>query len=200
MTTALLIRHGETDAVGKLLAGWIPGWHLNTRGKRQAERLAERLAHIPISAIYSSPLERTIETAEHIARLHGLPVRPVADLGEVRQGAWEGKSFAELKNDDDWKQYNSVRTMGHAPGGELAAETQARMVRALDCLAARHVGETIVMVSHGDPLRYLLAWCLGIPMDLALRFDIGTGSLSVLQVADGGPHVLSINEFGDAHV
>src|SRR5437764_2130754 len=96
MTTFLLIRHGETDAVGKSLMGWRPGLHLNTRGKGQAEELAKTLCELPIRAVYTSPLERAIETAEPLARRHGLSPIPLPDLGEMHLGEWEGLSMTEL--------------------------------------------------------------------------------------------------------
>src|SRR5437764_14516738 len=110
MTTFLLIRHGETDAVGKSLMGWMPGWHLNNRGKQQTEKLAERLARLPIRAVYTSPLERAVETAELIAVKHGLAPEPVQDLGEVHMGEWEGLSMRELERRQDWKMFNTLRS------------------------------------------------------------------------------------------
>ena len=89
MTTFLLIRHGETDAVGKSIMGWRPGWHLNANGRRQVERLAEKLARVPIRAIYTSPLERAVETAAAVAKPHGIAPRLHPDLGEFHAGAKE---------------------------------------------------------------------------------------------------------------
>src|SRR4051812_30297042 len=129
MTTFLLIRHGETDAVGKTIMGWQPGWHLNANGRRQAELLAARLARIPIRAIYASPLERAMQTAEPMALTHNLTVQPVDDLGEIRFGEWEGRSIAELDRLPDWQRFNSFRSGTQPPGGEFLFEVQARMLR-----------------------------------------------------------------------
>ena len=197
MTTFLLIRHGETDANGKWLAGWTPGLHLNARGRRQAEYLAEVLATPVITAVYTSPLERALETAEPIARRHGLSPRPVQDLGELLFGDWEGMSFVELDGREDWRRFNTCRGNVRPPGGELMMESQVRMARQLECLAKRHPHEQIGLVSHGDPLRSLIAYCLGIPLDLMLRFEISPGSLSVVQSEPWGACVLSLNQTGE---
>lgn len=194
MTTFLLVRHGETDAVGKLVAGWMPGWHLNRNGQKQAERLARKLANRPIAAVYTSPLERTVETAEPIAHAHGLTIRPIDDLGEVHAGDWEGKSFAELQHRDDWRRFNAHRGSARPPGGELMLEVQTRMVRQIQSLAGGHPEHTVVVVTHGDPLRSLVAHYLGIPMDLISRFEISPGSLTTLQISPEDSCLLSLND------
>src|ERR1700694_3380622 len=96
MTTVLLIRPGETDPVGKSIMGSAPGWHLNEAGKAQAAKLAQRLSRLPIQAIYTSPLERAVETAQPIANVQQLELNPLEDLGELRMGVWEGKTLREL--------------------------------------------------------------------------------------------------------
>ena len=197
MTTFLLIRHGETDANGKWLAGRSPGVPLNARGRRQAIQLAELLATPVLAAVYTSPLERALETAEPIARRHGLSPRPVEDLGELLFGEWEGKSFAELDGREDWRRFNTCRGLVRPPGGELMMESQVRMVGQLECLGERHPDEQIALVSHGDPLRSLIAHCMGIPLDFMLRFDIDPGSLSVVRSEPWGTRVLSLNQTGE---
>jgi probable phosphoglycerate mutase len=173
--------------------GWNPGWHLNAAGRAQAERLAARLANLPIRAIYTSPLERAIETAVAIARPHALEPERDGELGEVRFGAWEGLAIAELEQRADFRRYNQFRSGIRPPGGELMIEVQGRMVRETVRLAERHNGETVALVSHGDPLRVLLAYCLGIPLDLLLRFEVGTASVSVVEMAEWGPRVMHLN-------
>jgi len=194
MTTFLLIRHGDTDAIGQTLAGWTPGWHLNARGKQQAERLAQRLAERPIRAVYTSPLERTVETAEPIARRHGLEAQLVEALGEIRLGEWEGRPFKELDPREDWRKFNAFRSGTRAPGGELMIETQTRMVQQITSLCERHPSDTVALVSHADPLRAVVAYFLGMPLDLVSRLEIGPASLTVLQVHGWGARVLSLNE------
>src|SRR5688572_29144837 len=98
MTTFLLVRHGDTGAIGKYLTGWTPGWRLNDQGKQQVRLLAQKLSDFPIKAVYTSPLERAVETAEALAVPHGLAARIRDRLGEFRLGDWEGKSFEELEH------------------------------------------------------------------------------------------------------
>ncbi|MEK7785772.1 MAG: histidine phosphatase family protein, partial [Chloroflexota bacterium] len=104
MTDILLIRHGENEYTRKgKLAGWTPGVHLNETGKAQAEALAERLAQAPIKAIYSSPLERALETAGPLAQARKLPVQKCEGIGEVRYGEWTGRSLKVLARTKLWK-------------------------------------------------------------------------------------------------
>lgn len=154
------------------------------------------MAPIPIRAIYASPLERAIETAEAVARPHGLAVQADPELGEMHLGQWEGVGIAELDRREDWKRFNSYRSGVRAPGGELMLETQSRMIRRLDCLRQQHPEETIAIVSHGDPLRAVIAHHLGIPLDLLLRFEISPASVSVVEAAEWGARVLCVNETG----
>lgn len=102
------------------------------------------------------------------------------DLGEMRFGQWEGRTFEELEQDSLWRQFNTERSTVRPPGGELMIETQARMVRAIAGLREHHPDETLVIVSHADPLRALVAHCMGIPLDLLLRFEISPAAITVL--------------------
>jgi len=147
-----------------------------------------------MAAIYSSPLERAIETARALGVPHELEPRIEDDLGEFRAGEWEGLAFSELEGRDDWRRFNQFRSGARAPGGETMIETQARMVRQLGMLRGSHPDATVVVVSHGDPLRSVVAYYLGIPLDLMLRFEIGTASLSVLELSEWEARVMSVNQ------
>lgn len=193
MTTFLLIRHGETDATGRYLSGWLPGSHLNQRGREQARSLDELLAAAPIQAVYSSPLERAIETAEPLAARRGLDVRVETDLGEMCFGQWEGMTFAALDGQDEWRRFNVYRSGVRAPGGELMSEAQLRMVRRMERLRMQHRGQCVALVSHGDPLRAALAHYLGISLDHLLRFEIDPASVSVVEASDWNVRVLCMN-------
>jgi len=197
MTTLFLIRHGETDAVGNSIMGWLPGCHLNPTGKAQAEQLAQRLSRYPIRAIYTSPLERAVETAQPLAGRLGLELHRSNELGELHVGAWEGLSFQELEGKEEWRRFNAFRSGTRAPQGELMIEAQVRMVRQLECFQQRHSGEYVAVVSHADPLRAALAHYAGIPIDLALRLEISPTSVSVVELTDWAPRILCINSTGD---
>lgn len=201
MTTLLLIRHAETDAVGKLLSGWLPGWHLNAKGKQQAQELARKLASVPLRAVYTSPLERAVETAMPVAASHDLVPVPLPELGELYAGEWEGRTFQELANQEEWRRFNVSREDTCPPGGESMRELQQRMLRQFRRLSARHEGERIAIVSHADPLRAALVAMLGQSLDFMLRFEIEPASVSVIEVSQpdehpGQWHVSSINQTG----
>jgi len=193
MTTFLLIRHGDTDAIGSVMAGWAPGWHLNPRGRQRAEKLAERLAGVAIRAVYASPLERAIETAEAVAKPHGIEPRPDPELGEFHAGEWEGLAIDDLDRQEEWRRFNHFRGGTRAPGGELMIETQARMIRRAQALRQEHEGETIGIVSHGDPLRAVVAFYMGIPIDMLLRFEISPASVSIVELSEWGARVICVN-------
>jgi probable phosphoglycerate mutase len=194
MATFYLIRHATNDYVGKAIAGWTPGVSLNTEGRDQAERLAWKLLGRGITRIYSSPLERALETAAPIAKALGLKVDVRDALGEVRFGEWTGKRIDEVERDPRWKLFNQYRSGTRAPGGELMLESQARIVGELESLRARHGDETVAVVSHSDIIRAALIYYAGIPVDLYQRLEISPASFSVLALNDCGPRILSLNE------
>lgn len=196
MTTFYLVRHGANDSVGNGLAGRRAGVPLNTLGRAQADWAAERLAKEAIEAVYSSPMERTRETAEAISRRTGAALQLEEQLNEVDFGEWTGLAFNDLARDPRWEHFNQRRSLTRAPGGELMLEVQARMVTALDRLKERHPKGRIAVVSHGDPVRSVLAYYAGIPIDLMQRFEIDLASISVLVMEGGGALIRCINHRG----
>jgi probable phosphoglycerate mutase len=194
MTTILLIRHAHTEWIGKAIAGHTPGVGLSAEGTRQAEALARRLRELPVSAIYSSPLQRTLETAEPLARELRLAVQQRLRLIEVDFGSWTGKSMSELEADPLWTRFNSLRSSTRAPGGELMLDVQSRMVDELEDIRSRHAGETVAAISHQDSIKAALAHYAGIPLDLFHRFEVSPASVSVLRLADWGPRIVTVNQ------
>jgi broad specificity phosphatase PhoE len=193
-STILLVRHGHTDAVGQWLAGRSEGVPLNQAGRAQAERLRTRLSSINIAAIYSSPLQRAVETAGPLARERGLRVEPRLELAEVDFGDWNGERFDTLAADPRWTRFNSYRSMADVPRGERALDVQARIVRALEDLRVLHPGQTIVCVSHADVIRLAVLYIAGAPIDFIHRFDITPGSITAIALSDGGASLLYVNE------
>ena len=193
MTTFLLIRHAMCDPVGRSIAGRAPGVHLNELGRAQAERLAQRLAGVPLDAVYTSPLERARETAEPLARRLGLAVRVVEALGELDFGDWTGRALAELDALGDWRRFNALRSITGAPGGELMLEVQARVVRALEAMRREHPDGRCAVVSHGDVVRGAIAHYAGVPLDFLQRLEVGPASVSVLRVTETEVAVRAIN-------
>jgi broad specificity phosphatase PhoE len=191
--TFLLIRHGTNPKVGKGLTGWLPGVSLDDNGRHQAEHLAEKLAEVPVAAIYSSPLERTIETAEPLARLKRLEIIRDPAFGEINFGEWQGKDYAEIEDDLRWKRFNSFRSGSTAPGGESMLDTQARMVRRIFAIAPEYAGKTVAIFSHADAIKSAISYMLGIPLDFHQRLEISPASTTTLIVYDGIPIVQSVN-------
>ena len=189
----LLIRHATNDWVGKRLAGWTPGVHLNDEGRAQAVALARRLAVIPLDAIYCSPLERTLETAEPLAAAHGLNIEIREALGESRIGDWTGRTLEELQKEDLWAVVQAYPGGVRFPGGESMHETQARMVAALDAIRGAHPGQTVAVVSHSDPIKLAVAYYAGLPLDLFQRLVISPASVTALAFSRFGPRLVCMN-------
>lgn len=196
MTTFLLIRHGHTEWIGKALAGHTPGIGLSQEGIRQAERLADRLRNLPVTAIYSSPLQRTLETAEVLAQTLDLRVEPRLGLIEVNFGDWTGMTLSELEGDPLWVRYNTLRSMTRPPNGDLMLDVQSRMTAELEQLRELHPNQMVAVVSHQDAIKATLAHYAGIPLDLFHRFEVHPASLSILELADWGPRIVTVNSTG----
>ncbi len=194
-TTLLLVRHGETTTTGKVLPGRAPGLHLSTRGTEQAERVAARLAQLPRRphALYVSPLERTRETARPITRELGVRARVHRGLLECDFGEWTGQSLSALRKRREWSQVQHSPSTFRFPSGESFAEMQSRIWGALVDIAARHRGETVVCVSHADPIKAAVTFAQGTPLDLFQRTVISTCSVSALVLGDSTPLVLAVN-------
>jgi probable phosphomutase (TIGR03848 family) len=196
VTTLLLIRHGANDWVHGRLAGWTPGVHLNEEGRRQAATLAARLALLPIDALYSSPLDRTVETAQAIAGPRGLPLRLVEGLGEVRYGEWQGAELKELYKHELWPGVQFYPSGTRFPGGETLGEAQVRMVATLDALRAQHPKGVIAVVSHADIIKLAVAYYIGMHIDLFQRLEISPCSATALLFTRMGPRLLAYNDTG----
>lgn len=196
MTRFVLVRHALVDASGARLAGRAAGVHLNGQGRLQAQALAARLAGSPIAAVYSSPLERTVETAGAIASLLGLEVVPREDFLEIEFGEWTDRALDDVAAQPRFRRFNSFRSCTPVPGGEYMLQAQARMVVGLDALRARHPRESVVVVSHGDMIKAAVAHYAGIPLDLFQRIEISHASMSVVEIDDDGVRILAVNDTG----
>ena len=201
MGTIILVRHGENDWSKKnKLAGWLPGVHLNETGHHQAEAVAQRLAALPVKAIYSSPVTRCLETAAYIADTHRLNVQELEEIGEVRYGDWEGRKIKKLARKPLWRAVQFFPSRARFPQGEALREVQFRAFQALEETAARHEKELIVVVSHADVIRLVLAHYLGVHIDLFQRLVISPASASILSLSpDGLVRVLRMNDDGPLH-
>lgn len=179
MSVLILIRHGETDYVGNRLAGHIPGIHLNHHGQQQAEALAHRLASFPLTAIYSSPLERTVETAKPLARVHKLPVQILPPLTEINVGDWQGKSIPGLRRLSLWQFLHEEPARFSFPNGENFSDRQKEMCSALEKLIEKANSRAVIAcISHGDPIKLALAYFLGLELNNFQRIAIDPASAS----------------------
>jgi len=196
----LLVRHGKTPTTGQVLPGRAPGLHLSDEGQAQADAVADRIglladgskAHGPV-AVYASPLERTTETARPIARRLGLRVRNDKGLLECDFGTWTGGKLADLAKKPEWATVQRNPSGFRFPSGESFLEMQTRMTSALARLVEQHRGETIVAVSHADPIKAAVAQAAGTPLDLFQRLTVAPCSVSALAFTRGGPYVLTVN-------
>ncbi len=195
MPTILLIRHGENDYIKKgILPGRMPGVHLNEKGRAQAQALAEKLAQAPIKAVYTSPLERAIETANPIAGALGLEVSIQPGLIETNCGEWQGKSHKFLRRLKVWRMVQNSPSLFRFPGGESFAESQVRIVAEIEMLRAQHEEKDLfVCVSHADPIRLAVAYYLGLPLDHFQRLFAAPASISALYIGEAGSRLLTLN-------
>jgi broad specificity phosphatase PhoE len=197
MPLLLLIRHGENDFVktGKL-AGHLPGIHLNERGQKQAQALGEALKAVPLRAIYSSPLERAMETAEPIATSHQLEILQDSNLLDGHVGKWQGKSLKTLRLTNAWKVVQHSPSRFQFPEGESFVELQARVVNVLEGIVKKYnkPKDIIAVVFHADPIKLAISHFLGLPLDHFQRLGCDTGSLSALFVGEMGANLIKLNQ------
>jgi probable phosphoglycerate mutase len=214
-TLVLLVRHGATETTGKELPGRAPGLHLSDTGRRQAEDVAARISAMAqpppsdlpsgngqrpkpprVAAVYASPLERTQETAAPIAEALGLDVVPDEGLLELDMGEWTGLELKAAMKRKEWATIQRYPSGFAFPGGESFLAMQTRMVTTLDRLRVAHPGETVVAVSHADPIRAAVAHAMGTHLDLFQRVVVSPCSLTAIAYGDGGPIVLKVNDTG----
>jgi probable phosphoglycerate mutase len=195
-TRLVLVRHAVTAHTGPKLSGRMPGVDLSERGVEQAEATAARLAAHPIAAIYASPIERTMQTAERIAKHHGLDVQELQGVIEADYGDWTGGELVELAKTDEWKVVQAAPSRARFPNGESIREMQARMVAALDDLVAAHPHETIVVVSHADPIKSAIAYFTGMHLDMFQRLHVSPASVTVFDFHTYGVMMVKCNDTG----
>jgi probable phosphomutase (TIGR03848 family) len=195
MPIFLLIRHGETDYNKKMhLPGRLPDVHLTQKGRQQAQSLADNLASAPIKAIYSSPLERTMETAEPLANALKLDIIPNPGLLETNCGEWQGQSVKKLRRQKIWQTVQQHPSLFHFPGGESIAECQHRMVQVLESLRLQYSPQDLVACfSHSDPIKQVVAYYLGLPLDNFQRLTIDLASITVLHISENGSRLIKLN-------
>lgn len=193
MTVFHLLRHGEPTVFGRI-NGRLPGVGLSAKGRAEIAAVARRLAREKIEAIYSSPLQRTRETAEILSDRLALPVQYREDVIELDFGEWTGLSADEIRKDERWQVWSNCRSIAAIPGGESWRQVQDRVVHALFDLQRLHPDQALVIVSHGDVIRAGLLFALGMPLDFGSRIEVGLASLSTIRLDGSGIRVVTLNE------
>ena len=197
MTLLLLIRHGENDYVktGRM-AGRLPGVHLNERGQKQAQALGDALKNVPIKAIYSSPLERAIETANPIANARKLQILQEPGLLDTDIGKWQGKSLKVLSLTKLWKIVQHAPSRFRFPDGESFPEMQTRISETLERIIKKHnkPQDIVAVVFHADPIKLAVAHFIGMPLDNFQRLGCDTGSVTAIHASEAGANLVKLNQ------
>ncbi|MFZ8926848.1 MAG: MSMEG_4193 family putative phosphomutase [Candidatus Nanopelagicales bacterium] len=200
MPLAILVRHGRTSANAQgVLAGWTPGVHLDDTGVEQAAAVATRLAPVRLAAVVSSPLERTVQTAEAIAsrQQRSLDVELDERLGECRYGEWTNQRLADLSKLPLWKTVQEQPSAVTFPDGESLPAMQARAIGAVHDWN-QQLGDraAYVLVSHGDVIKSIVADALGMHLDQFQRIVIDPASVSVIRYGKRTAQVVHVNDRG----
>ncbi len=197
MPLLLLIRHGENDFVksGKM-AGRLPGIHLNEKGQKQAQALADALKDVPLKAVYSSPLERAMETAKPIAESHKLKIVQEPDLMDTDIGKWQGRSWRVLGLTKVWRIVQNAPSRFRFPEGESFLEAQTRYVMAIERIIQKNnkPKDIVAVVFHADPIKLVVSHFLGMPLDHFQRLSCDTGSMTVLNTSETRANLIKMNQ------
>jgi ribonuclease H / adenosylcobalamin/alpha-ribazole phosphatase len=197
-TVTLLLRHGQTpNSVQKRYAG-VSDVPLTEVGVKQAAAAGQRLASAGITAIVTSPLRRAVRTAEEVAAASGAPVEADEGFREADFGAWDGLTFAEVR--ERWPAELTAWLADPAvapPGGESFLDVSARVSGALRRVLAGHPGQTVLIVSHVTPIKTLVAAALLAPPPALYRMHLDVAALCQVDWYADGPAVLrSYNDTG----
>jgi len=172
----ILVRHGETEHnVARITQGWSDS-DLSALGREQVQRLAERLAAMKPTALYSSTLGRALSTAQAIADATGLEIVPMDDLREMNYGRWEGRAFLDIRREDEeiYKRWIADEDC-RCPEGESHSDVRLRLERAF----AQVNSERAVVVAHGTAIRIAAMALLGLPLMGALRLAQDNAAMNI---------------------
>lgn len=197
MTTFIFVRHATNDWVKKgRLPGWMRGIHLNEEGHKQAQATAERLKPVKLDAIYASHLERARETAQYIAAGRKLDVIVRPNLADLKTGDWTGRSVKQAARTRLWKDIQLRPTHTRMPGGESFSEMQGRLVNELEKIRAAHPKGAVVVVSHADAIKTIVAHYLKLDLDHFQRIIISPASITIVQADQHMARLLRLNDSG----
>ena len=200
MTLVILIRHAHSVANGSgILAGRTQGVTLSPAGRKQALELAKRLGEIPIKSLRSSPLERCEQTIspwlKRIALTNPkLTVQVDEDLSEVDYGNWTGRKLRSLSKETLWKSVQEQPSKVVFPEGESISAMQERAMRAVHRGLGKRGKGHVILVSHGDVLKSIIASALNMHLDEFQRIVIDPASVSILDYSSAKPRLILMND------
>jgi len=183
----IFVRHGQTVYNNESRYQGHTDAALSDLGRKQADRVAERLKNTRLAAVYSSDLSRAKDTADAIASLHGLRVEVDTDLRECSFGEWEGLTVTEIRErfPKEYANYRQDSVRYRAPGGERLEDLQARVVRAVNRIAERHPDDTVVIATHGGPIRAFFCHALGTELATFRKLHLDNAGITVLSTKNG---------------
>lgn len=194
----MLIRHAPTPETGIRLTGRTAGVSLGEDGLEAARRLGERLSGVRFRAVYSSPLERTMETAAAVAAPHRLDPIPHDGLLEIDYGDWTGRTLRSLTRLKAWTTVVHTPSRMRFPNGETMTAAAARVVAACEEIASRNRDKTVALVTHADVIKLVTSHILGQPLDLYQRIIVSPASATVIDLPPDGPaRLITQNSNGD---
>ena len=197
-TRILLVRHGATVLTAEDRFAGSTDVPLGAEGRVQVRQLATRLSTEPLTAVYASPMERTLESARVIAVPHRLPVRVVDGLREIDHGHWEGLTRLEAveRYPAEYAAWEATPLHVAPAGGESGLAVLTRARAALDAIVSAHPGEHVLVVSHKATIRLLVADLLGLDTNsYRSRLDQQPASLNILDIETGGhAHLVLYND------
>ena len=202
MTLVILVRHAHSTANGSgILAGRMEGVHLSALGKVQAKKLSTRLGEIPLKALRSSPLARCQETIDPWMKYRQKSISYLKpslvfdeDLAEVDYGLWSGKKLRALSRDPLWKTIQRSPSQVIFPEGEGLLAMQERSMKSLHAALAQRGRGHVLLVSHGDVLKSIVASALNMHLDEFQRIVIDPASISILDFSGEKTRVLLLND------
>ena len=195
-TTILLVRHGQTESN---ITGYFMGWSdedMSDSGYAQAQKLASRLAHLPIASVYTSPLKRAHNTALIVAKAHNVKPKISDNLIEIQVGDWQGLHRDEISQrwPELWQQLRTDPSEVTMPNGESLRQVTERAVRAFETVVRANQDKQALIVTHDIIIRVLVAHALGVPNSIYRRFEINNASLSLIRVDNSNPHLITLND------
>jgi broad specificity phosphatase PhoE len=196
---ALLIRHGQTNWNEERVFRGRIDVKLNAKGCEQSEIIGDALSAVPLTAVYSSPLSRAMETAERIVQRQqqgGMQVQPHGELIDFDFGKWQGKRISEVKftDPDIFELWESHPERVRIPGAETLQEVRERMMAGLDEILAHHPEGTVVLVSHGLTNKVLLCALLGLDNSHFWKIRQDNGAISIFKYTGEGSKLILMNE------